>query len=156
VYVVDTSSLLETWWRGYPPDVAPGVWEQLDMLITEGRLIAPEEVLNEVQRKADDLHEWVLQRKDMFVELDADLYAATRRIINTPEFQGMMKDRPNRNGADPFVIGLAQIRGYTVVSEERDDGPAKCKIPYVCRRLGVPCMDVLGLIRAERWRFRVG
>ena len=155
MYVIDTSSLVETWLRGFPPDVAPGVWERLDLLIAAGRLIAPDEVLNELERKADDLHAWAADRAGMFVELEDDLIEATRKIVNTPEFQGMMKARPNRNSADPFVIALAQLRGYTVVSEERDDGPTKCKIPHVCRRLDVPCIDFLGLIRAEGWRFRV-
>jgi Domain of unknown function (DUF4411) len=154
VYVIDTSSLVESWWRRYPLDVAPDLWgEKLGALIADGRLIAPDEVLNELKGKDDELYAWLLDHKSMFVELGPELFEVTQQIINNPEFVGMMKNRPARNGADPFVVGLAHLRGYTVVTEEHDDGPTKCKIPYVCRRLGVPCINVLGLIRAERWQF---
>lgn len=47
-YVFDTSALVGAWVRTYPPDVFPGLWEDLDALARQGGLLAPEEVLGEL------------------------------------------------------------------------------------------------------------
>ena len=153
-YVLDTSSLLNTWRDHLPIDVAPGVWDNLAGLIVEGRAISPIDVLEELSKKDDDVHAWAKARRDpLFIDLDEDDLAAVKKIVNDERFRGMIKERPNRNRADPVVVALAQVRGYTVVTEEFDDGsPAKCRIPYVCRQLDVPYVNFVGLMRAERWQ----
>ncbi len=155
-YVLDTSSLLNTWRYNLPVDVAPGVWENLDGLIAEGRAIAPVDVLEELLAKDDELHVWAKARRvSLFIDLDDDDIAAVKKIVNDSRFQGLVKHRPARNRADPVVIAVALVRGYMVVTEENDDGSqAKCRIPYVCHQLDVPCINFLGLMRAEGWQLR--
>jgi hypothetical protein len=64
-----------------------------------------------------------------------------------------MKATKNRNGADPFVIATAQVRGLTVVTEEKGGTDTKPKIPSVCAALRVPCINVLSFIRDQGWSF---
>jgi hypothetical protein len=155
-YVLDTSALLDTWRFRMPIDIAPGVWENIDGLISGGRAIAPVDVLTELELKDDDLYQWAKRRKDgLFVDLDDEDMAAVKKLVNDPRFTGLVKNRPRRNRADPVVIAVALVRGYTVVTEEPDDGsPKKCRIPYVCHTLDVPCINFVGLIRAEGWQLR--
>jgi len=58
--------------------------------------------------------------------------------------------------ADAYVIALAQIRNGVVVSQETSAAEKRKPhrdhyIPDVCRELGVPCINLLGLMRRERW-----
>jgi hypothetical protein len=77
-------------------------------------------------------------------KLVAALLAAHPRLVDT---------RKNRSSGDPFVIGLAQARGLTVVTGERASGViAKPNIPDVCLALGIDCINVLSMFRNEGWR----
>ena len=60
--------------------------------------------------------------------------------------------------ADAYVIALAQARGGLVVTAETSASQkSKPKrphyIPDVCRDLGIPCINMLGLMRREGWTF---
>jgi len=41
-YVFDTSALIAAWVRTYPPDLFPRVWDEMDSLASNGRLVMPE------------------------------------------------------------------------------------------------------------------
>jgi hypothetical protein len=59
-----------------------------------------------------------------------------------------------RNGADPFVVALARLNGCTVVTEETmANNLTSPHIPDVCQALGVPWMNLVGFIQAQRWTF---
>jgi hypothetical protein len=66
--------------------------------------------------------------------------------------------RSGHESADPWVIALAKLQGWTVVSQETSANekrkpPKSYYIPDVCRDLGVPCITLLGLMRREGWTF---
>lgn len=57
-----------------------------------------------------------------------------------------------RSAADPWVIALAMVNGWTVVTEEKATRKAdKPNIPDVCAGLGVKVMSGADLIEAEGW-----
>ena len=56
-----------------------------------------------------------------------------------------------KNGADPFVIAVAEVESGMVISGETNGGPGKPKIPYVCGRRQVAHGKLVDLIRAEDW-----
>lgn len=137
--------------RSYPPDNFRGLWEKIGDLIDSGELIASEEVLVELERKKDDLYEWARERRKMFLPIDEDVQKAVQELLGKyPKLVGALK---NRSMADPFVIALAQVHDCTVVSNEDFGREKKPKIPFVCKRLGLRCMNILGLIQEQGWRF---
>ena len=70
-YCIDTSALLGAWVRWYPPEMFPTLWDKVDALIENHRLISSEEVLQELERKeGDTLHAWAKQRHSIFLPLD--------------------------------------------------------------------------------------
>ncbi|QEC47851.1 DUF4411 family protein [Baekduia soli] len=150
-FCLDTSFLVGAWVRSYPPDVFPGLWTALDALIEAGEVVSPEEVLNELSAKEDDLHEWAQGRPALFAQLDhAQMEATTAILGDYPRLVGELADR---NRADPFVIALAVVRGLTVVTEERGGSDKRPKIPFVCGGVAIPCIDTLGFIRAQGLSF---
>jgi len=147
-YSIDTSALLEAWVRHYPPDVFPTLWQQIEKLISDGRLLAIDEVLRELERKLDELHTWAKQHGGMFVATDEAIMQRAGTVIN--QFPSLAEPQSQRGKADPFVIALAMERNLTVVTAEHSK-PTKPRIPDVCRQLQVPCRSLIELFRREGW-----
>ena len=149
-YSIDTSAILHAWRRSYPPEVFPSLWKKFDELIERGDLLATEEVLRELEKKDDEVHEWVKRRQHMIVPIDVRIQEVVSTILAS--HKKLLDTRKNRSGADPFVIALAVIRDCTVVTNEAPtSSPSRPNIPDVCSALGVRSIDVLGLIREQRW-----
>ena len=149
IYCIDTSALIAAWSERYPIKRMKPFWTKMDELIQSNRLVAPEDVRREIQKKADGLFDWVNGRKDMFIELEEPIQEAAKRILR--DFPYLTKNVPGKSPADPFVIALAQTRRFTVVTEEGRGSPKKPKIPDVCEATGISCTNLLGLLDAEDW-----
>jgi predicted nucleic acid-binding protein len=151
VYCVDTSSLLEARTRRYPPEVFVTLWEKVEQLVAMGRFLSSEEVLREIEKKADETHTWAKNRRGMFVPLDRTQTTEVRRILGS--FPLLVGNTTGRSRADPFVIALAKMNDYTLVTEERPGSPKRPKIPDVCAAWGVEVITFLELVRREGWTF---
>lgn len=153
IYSIDTSAILDGWRRYYPPDVFPNIWTQIDNLIEKKILLATEEVLVELEKQDDEVYEWALQRKDMFVPIDEQIQSAVSIIL--AKYQKLIDQRTNRSGADPFVIGLAMIKEGAVITGERPTHSEKRPhIPDVCDGMGVRWLNLLQLFREQKWIFQ--
>jgi len=164
-YCVDTSSLI-TLQRVYPRAVFGGVWDRLAELAQARRLVAPREVLNELERGGDDdIAQWAKAHRFIFRDPDDEHIALAKEIVNDPQFGKLFDVDSEQPDADPYVIALAvgeQRRPsmfeqtWVVVSDEGQAQPGKKpRIPDVCRdpRYQVECIRVLELFRREGWQF---
>lgn len=150
-YSLDTSALLNSWRRFYPPDVFTSLWDRIDELIAKGILVASEEVLVELGKKDDEVYRWARQRLQMFVPIDGQQQQLVRNILAI--YPTLVDTRRNRSGADPFVIALAQLEGRTVVTyESPSNNPSRPHIPDVCVGVGIRCISFLKLIRERGWQ----
>lgn len=70
-YVIDTGALIDLWRRRYPRDVFRTLWNKIEEMIRTGELIAPQEVLVELQRQHDELSAWARGQK-FFLDLDGE------------------------------------------------------------------------------------
>ena len=156
LYAIDSSSLMDWQARHYPADIFPGVVDRMDELVGEGRLLAPALVREEVEKVGTSgLTAWMRSHAGIFIRT-GDLMERAQMIQG--QFPGLLDPKSEYEEADAYVIALAQAENGTVVTEET---PASQKrnprrthfIPDVCRDLGVPCINLLGLMRREGWRF---
>lgn len=145
-YCIDTSSFLDAWDRWYPIDVFPSFWQKLGQFIEHGVVISSEEVYTEIERKHDELFEWVKARRSMFVELSDDVQDAVTTIMR--EFPQLVDARSGKSFADPFVIATAMVNDATVVTGEAYGTETRPKIPIVCDRFKVRHLQTVGLLRA--------
>lgn len=152
MYCIDTSAILEGWVRRYPIDVFPTLWDRLAKMIAEGDLVAPDEVGQELSRKDDGAFEWASARQGLFVELVDEVQVVTSEILS--RFPRLVKADQDRTSADPFVIAVARVQKLTVVTQEQAGGESKPRIPMVCAAYDIPCIDLLGLMKAKGWQFR--
>jgi hypothetical protein len=155
IYVFDTSSLSKL--KHFFPGVFKSVWTGLDALVLSGHLISTREVWNEIERGDVDAHtnNWLKQRKHLFTTPTGSELQFVARIFQIPHFQALIGEKQRLTGtpvADPFVIACAKVRGGTVVTEERLK-PQAAKIPNVCQRFSVPCMDLETFMQQQGWSF---
>jgi len=151
-YVIDTSSLLELPFS-YPKDNFPGVWQKIEELIDEGKMISSEEVLIELGRKDDDIFRWAKDKKESFFPIDKDIQIAVTKILTT--HGNIVSLRGNKSNADPFIIALASIQACTIVTQETPTGnPARLKIPDVCNDLKIECLTLVGLLKREELKLQ--
>lgn len=151
-YCVDTSGWLDGWQRNYPPDVFPTLWAKVEALVSTGEIFSSEEVYVELQKKDDDIHDWVKARKNMLVPLSEEIQKIASDLLS--EFPRLVDTLRNRSKADPFVIATAINRGGTVVTGEPVTGNmSKPRIPDVCNVKGVRCITFLQMIRELKLTF---
>jgi hypothetical protein len=118
-YSLDTSCLVNGWGKHYPPDMFGPVWTHLDGLIQNASVIASVEVMNEIRRQTDDLHNWCADRDDAFLELIDELQTSVSTLLgHYPRLTAA-----GRNRADPFVIGVAML--------------APDRLPWLPKRRGI-------------------
>lgn len=97
---------------------------------------------------------WARNHAALFVPLTPDIQAAGAAI--EAAYPDLMDPKGLHESADAYVIALARLRGGIVVSQEtsaaeKRKAPKDHYIPDVCRELGVPCINLLGLMRREGW-----
>lgn len=158
VYCIDASSLIKLK-QDFRRNVFPTLWEKVEKLIQEGRLIAANEVYEEI-KKDDVLGPWAIKNKKMFRQLDQ------KQVELATEVAGKFRElaKPGRFGpaADVFVVALALVQdpglsgsllsspsSCVVVTEER--GPNK--IPGACMHYNIICLTLIDLFEREGWKF---
>lgn len=150
--VFDTSAYINGWRDHLPQATFPSVWELVASEMQAGRIIAPREVYVELTRKDDEVSAWARERAAVFVEPTPEVQQEAGRIL------ALLPDPGVRDGADPFVVAEAKVRGYTVVTYEGRSFsgiPTKNwhrRMPGICQHLGVTCCtlpEALTLLRAS-------
>ncbi len=161
VYCIDTSSLVDLH-RFYPGARFPTLWDRLERLIGEARLLAPREVRRELEAREDELTVWIREHAVMFVDPDFGQIEAVSEIL--ARFQGLLDPEKEGPEADPWVVALPVSRARThgsvptewvVVTQERGRGPQspRPRIPDVCGHYGLRSINLLDLIHQEGWTF---
>ncbi len=156
LYSVDSSSLMDWQARYYPTDVFSSILTRVDALIGEGRFWSPALVKEEIGIVGTGgLIAWGKAHASIFIST-GDFLGEAQSIQNS--FPGLRDPKAEFEEADAYVIALARLRGGVVITQET---PAAEKrnpkrshfIPDVCREMGIPCFNLLGLMRAEKWQF---
>ena len=81
-YSIDTSAFLDAWVRYYPPDVFPGIWEQMDRAAKGGIVKSSDEVLRELSKKDDGAHDWIKAHAEMVIALDNEIERHVQEIMS--------------------------------------------------------------------------
>ena len=154
-YVFDSDSLIDLF-KYYYPERFPTLWEKFDALISEGKLISVREVFNEIGSSEDSLGTWAKEYKNiLFLESTVEELKFVAEIFQVQHFQAMIRKQERLKGkpvADPFVIARAKFSDACVVTQEKNTENA-AKIPNVCDRFEIPCINLEGFMEKENWTF---
>jgi len=151
-------------------DVYPSVWERIEGLIKDGRLVSPKEVLFEIQEGDDELSDWAKRQKLLFKDPTQRQIEIVHEILQKfPSFIKMYR----KYDADPWIVALAYEYATSpqqtlfefeyesfeyesiepiVVSEEKQRGN-EVKIPLVCNKYGLNHINAITMFRTEGWKF---
>ncbi len=154
-YSIDTSALIHAWRRAYPPKNFASFWAKLESLIDDGVILASVEVINELNKKDDEIHDWCNNQPSSFcAEIDNDLQIHLSHIMGM--YPRLVDTVKGRSGGDPFVIALSRSykpKPLTVITQEGFGKKNSPKIPDVCKAEQIPCINLVEFIQAEDWRF---
>ena len=154
-YCIDTSSVVALK-RNYPRKALGPLWDLLEQLADEGRLIAPHEVQRELDGVDDEMKAWAKARSGIFVPIDAEQGNVLKEIqTEFPEVGAPAKPGPH---ADPWCLALSLVRMRSgediyLVNEEKDTITRSFKIPYVARHFKIQWARVLDVPSLEGLEF---
>ena len=147
-YIIDTSSILSQ--KDYEPhrrSINKTLWHHMDELIEQTRIVTCSEIIEEVND--DDLKKWYIGLHGVVLPIDDDIQDNVKKVVTSnPQ---LIDFKQVKSSGDAFLIATAMKYGLTVITEESKKGEKK--IPYVCKSLNVPCIDILGLCEREGWQF---
>lgn len=157
IYVFDTSSIRAL--QHFYPSIFKTIWDGLDDLVKQGKLISTREVYNELERQAvnADVLRWAKSNKALFTTPNAAELQFVAEILRIKKFQALIGEQQRLKGmpvADPFVIACARVKNGTVVTEERFKLNG-AKIPNVCQHFNpvIPCVNLEGFMQQQGWKF---
>ena len=155
IFVFDNSPL-STLFRNFYRSRFPSLWEKVDAIVDEGRLVSTREVLNEINDSSIvALRDWAKDHGEIFTTPTAEEGAFVAQIFSIRHFQQNIEQKKLYKGgynADPFVVAKAAMIGGTVVTME-EHAPNAAKIPNICERFDIPCLSLEKFMEAESWEF---
>jgi hypothetical protein len=161
-YTIDTCSLIDIFGKEklVSREYMPGLWERIQVLIADGIIISHAEVLREIKKegsKGEELYEWAHANETVFRDYEWTAEGTVIRSMS-PKYAAFVNAKTNDIHADPWLVAQAKCRRVTIITEEKLSGsadPKKHKLPNVCAdsQFAVGCVDLLGLIREQQWKF---
>ena len=152
-YCLDTNIFIEAWNRFYSKDFTKGYWEILENLARKDIIFANIEVKKELEKVDDDLLKWV-KDKSFFKDINEDVQKYLKEILK--KYEKLLDHSKGRSIADSWVIAHAKVENATVVTLEKEsEKPAeRLKIPDVCKRENIKCIDIYDFIRELNIEFK--
>lgn len=151
IYCLDTNFFIYLK-RYYFPEVFVTLKKNLENLAKEERIIMSKFVLDELERQADEISKWVKTNFPRVEDIDNDQEKILHAIIQ----QNKKWAEGEKTPADPFIIALAEVKGFVVVTHEKrfsfNEG-ANNRIPAVCEYRKVTCLHTKEFFKQEGWLF---
>ena len=156
-YLLDASVFVQANNEHYGMDFCPAFWQWLEIANRNGIVLSIQEVTDEL--KDPDLTNW--KNKSGYKLLLPAADAAHLQAFNTVQkcLQSLNystgRIRRFMRGADPHLIAYALEHRYTIVTHEKPASEAdkRVKIPDVCNKFGIECIDPFEMLRREKARF---
>lgn len=154
VYCIDTSSLILARMQRYPYPAFRTLRENVEDLVRQERLIAPEDVFRELRHHEDEVTVWATAHRHMFVPFEPRMADGLNRLAAAfPQLSSSIRAKGAASDTDQLVVCLAHARGCLLVSEEGTGSPNKPKVPELCEHLGVIRIRFLDIVLREGWTF---
>lgn len=158
MYSFDTSVFMDWQARYYPSDIFASLVTKIEELVAKGECSAVQLVKEEIDAVGTPgLRAWAKNNSALFVPLDPLVQVEAASIES--RYPDLMDPRSPYQSADAYVIALAKTKNEGIVVSQETSAAEKRSakrthyIPDVCRDLGIPCINLLGLMRREKWNF---
>lgn len=159
-YVIDTS--IWTALLGIV-EVMPGIWEWLEALMTDGRIVISDEVVCEFEMRGTKLHHWVHDNKGAHRPTPGAIWDAALDLAD--EFPDLVDTtKKGACDADAYIIATAIVERaerakgmfpceVVVVTQEKNKLPGKTSIRDACNKRKVECRNLREWFEMEGMSF---
>ena len=154
IYVFDSNTLINIF-NHYYPERFPSFWDNFNDFISKQTIISVQEVRRELERKGDKLSDWAKTHNEFFLPPSAEESSFIIEIFKVGHFRILIQKKQQYiegPAADPFIIAKAKIINGCVVTQEKNTKNA-AKIPNVCDRFKIPCINLEDFMEKENWTF---
>lgn len=153
--------------HGYPILNYPGMWECMADLVADGRLIMIEQARGEC--KDESAQPWLDSCSTMVRKFSHEVNICINQLQKdlTTDKQYLVDPSSDKDMADPFVVALAMAENLKLSGEYHsgqvivvaNEKPAfktrgKIKIPDVCKRYSIECIQLVDVVKRENWVFQ--
>jgi len=123
----------------------------LESLAQKGVVFSTTEVKREIEKIDDDLLKWC-KGKNFFKAPNEDVQQRMKEILE--KYPNLIDPLKGRSIADPWVIAHAGSENAVVVTLERKAiKTGQVKIPDVCEKEEIECIDIYDLIKRLKIEF---
>lgn len=150
-YIVDTNVLID-FIDFLPMDIYETQWKMIGENIENGKIIICEAVFNEI-KKSVELKLWLEKYKSFIIPCYEDKILIEAKII-VNDYPNLIDVNNPSDQSDPYIIALAKLNKYTILSNEKySEAAKKTRIPFICKNLKIDCVNTHEFYRKESWRF---
>lgn len=166
IFLIDSNSFITPHQKYYPFDFAPNFWKQMEHNIDNGRIAILDVVKTEILKGTDDLTAWM---KDINIKNYIDRresailtnYGLVLQYVQDCDYykQSALHEWADGSVADPWLIAVAMLYNYTIVTfETPNTNPnlklpwRRAKIPEVAEYFGVKTIDLFSMMRALNFK----
>jgi hypothetical protein len=155
MYLVDSDVFIQAKNLHYGFDFCSAFWDWIDREHANGLLASVAAVSVELVAGGDELSAWARARQNLFLPADEAVVAELQRASQWAHANYVAPGPATfLAAADSYLVAHAAAHHDIVVTQEQPaNSPSKIKIPNACQALGVSCMSVFDLLRAEGARF---
>jgi len=155
IFIFDTGAFIVL--KNYYPETFSTLWGRIDKLAENGAIVSVREVFNELHNynDVDFIQGWAKQHKSIFAKPSNEELLIVQEILANPHYQTLISAKAILKGtpvADPFIVAAGKIKRATVVTQESLK-PNAAKIPNVCQKLKVPCINLEAFMTQQGWKF---
>lgn len=155
MYIVDTNSFNVL--GHYYPENFPSLWNHIDLLIKNTKFASVKEVKRELELNfhSEHLESWVKNNSKIFFPPSVDEMILVSEIFMDSTFRNLVKRNNILRGlpvADPFLVAAAKHKKASVITEEKYKKNA-ARIPNVCEKFKVPCINIQTFLKIEKIKF---
>lgn len=139
-------------------EITTTLWGKFYKSVECGQVISVREVKNEIDghhNKERRINQWAKKNAVLFTIPTYEEMKFVQEIFKVEHFQLIISRKNLLRGkpvADPFVIAKAKIIDGTVVTNEANK-PNGAKIPNICERFNVKCINLEQFMEFEGWTF---
>ena len=163
VYIFDTNCFIEPWNKFYSHSSFGDYWDTFILnSLKDSEILMMDQVYLELERKKDSLLDWIkksgVKNFDSYITTDKNMSDTIQDTV-LGKYPELIAGKES-GSADPTIIAAAiefakQEPGktFTVVTLEGHGGRKHPKIPFVCKELGVACINLYEYISIKKPQF---
>ena len=141
-YIVDTN-VFRTLFRYYYKDITPELFNNLDSMINDGKILSVKEVYHELEnqhKKDSDFMNAIKAYKNIFQEpTNEEEIETLKQIYHKRNYQNNISEKNLLNGnpvTDAFLVAKAKCENGILVTAEKFS-PNAARIPNICEEFKI-------------------